>query len=100
MHSRGRKGTDVIQLFDDTEKNRIAAFLAINEDSWTMDGCMRLMTQFESSRKRHKDTSTKRIKAAEETKDEKLLLELLREKQIQAREKREYNLKASGGDNL
>lgn len=88
------------QLFDDEEKNRIAAFLAINEEEWTREGCIRLMTQFEYSRKRHKDTSTKKIKAAEETKDEKLLLELLREKQVQVLKKREYNLKASGGKTL
>jgi len=58
------------------------------------------MAQFEYSRKRHKDTSTKKIKAAEETKDEKLLLELLREKQIQALKKKKYNLKSSGGEIL
>jgi len=94
------KAQGVIQVFDNEEKDRIAAFLAINEEVWTREGCIRLMTQFESSRKRHADTSTKRIKAAEETKDEKLLLELLREKQIQAQEKKKYNLKASGGETL
>jgi DNA primase len=98
--SREMKVPGVMQVFDDEEKNRIAAFLAINEEAWTREGCVRLMTQFENSRKRHKDTSTKKIKAAEDTKDEKLLLELLREKQIQALKKKEYNLKASGGETL
>jgi len=94
------KAQDVMQVFDDEEKNRMAAFLAINEEAWTREGCIRLITQFEYSRKRQKDTSTKKIKAAEETKDEKLLLELLKEKQIQALKKKDYNLKASGGETL
>jgi len=98
--SQEMKAPGVMQIFDDEEKNRIAAFLAINEEAWTREDCIRLMTQFEYSRKRHKDTSTKKIKAAEETKDEKLLLKLLREKQIQALKKKKYNLKASGGEKL
>ncbi|MBU2620783.1 MAG: DNA primase [Proteobacteria bacterium] len=98
--SREIKAPGVMQVFDDDEKNRIAAFLAINQEAWTREDCIRLMTQFEYSRKRHKDTSTKKIKAAEETKNEKLLFELLREKQIQAQKKRKYNLKASGGETL
>ncbi|MFO7665727.1 MAG: DNA primase [Desulfobacterales bacterium] len=89
---------DMVPVFDDDEKNRIAAFLAINEDVWDHDGCMKLVAQFEDCRKRQKDTSTDKIKAAEEIKDDKLLLELLREKQIQARKKRSNNLNASGGE--
>lgn len=95
-----QKAPDIIQDFGDDEKNRIAAFLAITEEAWSREGCLRLMAQFEYSRKRHKDISTKKIKAAEETKDEKLLLELLREKQIQARKNKGNNLKASGGEIL
>ncbi|MDQ1331019.1 MAG: primase [Thermodesulfobacteriota bacterium] len=97
---RGIKTPGVMQAFDDEEQNRIAAFLAINDDAWTREGCIRLMAQFEYSRKRQKDTSTKKIKAAEEIKDEKLLLELLKEKQIQALKKKKNNLKASGGEKL
>jgi len=93
-----RNTPDMIHVFDDDEKNRIAAFLAINEDAWDHDGCMKLVAQFENCRERQKDTSTNKIKAAEEIKDDKLLLELLREKQIQARKKRSNNLNASGGE--
>ncbi|MBU1570533.1 MAG: DNA primase [Proteobacteria bacterium] len=89
---------DMIPVFDDDEKNRIAAFLAISEDAWDRDGCMKLMAQFEDCRERQKDTSINKIKAAEEIKDNKLLLELLREKQIQARKKRSNNLIALGGE--
>jgi DNA primase len=93
-----RHAPDMIHVFDDDEKNRIAAFLAINEDAWDHDGCMKLVAQFEDCRERQKDTSTNKIKAAEEIKDDKLLLELLREKQIQARKKRSNNLNAAGGE--
>lgn len=98
QESGARHAPDMIPVFDDDEKNRIAAFLAINEEAWDHDGCMKLVAQFEDCRERQKDTSTNRIKAAEEIKDGKLLLELLREKQIQARKKRSNNLNASGGE--
>jgi hypothetical protein len=88
----------MIPVFDDEEKNRLAAFLAISEDAWDLDGCMKLLAQFEDCRERQKDTSINKIKAAEEIKDNKLLLELLREKQIQARNKRSNNLIALGGE--
>jgi len=93
-----RKPNDMVFFFDDAEKNRIAASLAICEDLWDRDGCMKLVAQFEDCRERQKDTSINRIKAAEEINDNKLLLELLREKQIQARKKRSDNLNASGGE--
>lgn len=96
--SNRRRSSDKIPVFDDDEKNRIAAYLAIRDDEWDYDGCMKLVSQFENCRERQKDTITDKIKAAEETKDDKLLLELLREKQIQARKKRSNNLNASGGE--
>jgi len=89
---------DVMPVFDDDEKNRLAAFLAIREDVWNYDGCIKLLEQFENCRKRQDDTIINKIKAAEEMKDNKLLSELLREKQIQARKKRSNNLNASGGE--
>ncbi len=99
QQSLGRRhAPDMMPVFDDDEKNRIAAFLAIREDVWDHDGCMKLVAQFEDCRERQKDTIINRIKAAEEIKDNKLLLELLREKQIQARKKRSNNLNAPGGE--
>jgi DNA primase len=93
-----RKPNDIVPFFEDAEKNRIAASLSIREDVWNHDGCIKLLAQFEYCQERRKDTSISRIKAAEEIKDNKLLLELLREKQIQARKKRANNLNASGGE--
>ena len=93
-----RPAPDMLPVFDDDEKNRIAAFLAIREGVWNLDGCMKLVEQFENCRERQDDTIINKIKAAEEMKDNKLLLELLREKQIQARKKRANNLNASGGE--
>ena len=93
-----RPAPDMLPVFDDDEKNRIAAFLAIREGVWNRDGCTKLVEQFENCRERQDDTIINKIKVAEEMKDNKLLLELLREKQIQARKKRANNLNASGGE--
>jgi DNA primase len=79
-----------IPVFDDDEKNSIAACLSIRsslsikDEVWDRKGCLSLIKQFEFIQKRNKDTSIKRIKEAEETKNGKLLSELLREKQNQA----------------
>jgi DNA primase len=94
-HRFGRHHTpEMMPVFDDDEKNRIAAFLAIKEEVWSRDGCFKLLEQFEGCRERRNDSIVNKIKAAEEIKDNKLLLELLREKQIQARKKRSNNLNA------
>lgn len=93
----GRHAPDMMPVFDDDEKNRIAAFLAIREEAWSRDGCIKMLEQFEGCRERRNDSIINKIKAAEDIKDNKLLLELLREKQIQARKKRSNNLNASGG---
>lgn len=97
---------NAMPVFDDNEKNSIAAFLSIRtylsirDEVWGRKGCLDLIKQFEYIYKRNKDTSIKKIKEAEETKDGKLLLELLREKQIQAKNKRTNSLKALGGETL
>lgn len=89
-----------IPVFDNNEKNSIAAFLSITDEVWDRKSCLSLIRQFEYVCKRKKDTSIKRIKEAEETKDEKLLLELLREKQFQAKDKRTNRMKALGGETI
>ncbi len=92
---------NIMPLFDgDDVKNSIVAFLSIKDEAWDRKSCLRLITQFEFIYKRNKDTSTNKIKEAEETKDDKLLLELLREKQIQAANKKTSRLKALGGKTL
>lgn len=80
----GSRVSEILTMIDDKEKRSIAAFLAIGEDFWNREGCLKLMEQFESSRNRYKDTLLQKIRAAEECNDQKLLLKLLREKQIRA----------------
>ncbi|WP_435547758.1 DNA primase [Desulfobacterium sp. N47] len=91
---------DAIPVFDNNEKNSIVAFLSIKDEVWDNKSCLELIKQFEYIYKRNKDTSIKKIKQAEETNDEKLLLELLRAKQIQAKNKRNSSLKALGGKTI
>ena len=84
----GGQTSEIIDLIDDKDKRNIAASLAIGEDLWDRKGCLKLITQFENSRSRNKNTLLKKIKAAEEDNDHEMLLKLLKEKQIQARKKK------------
>ncbi len=77
--------SEIMALMDDKEKRRIVASLAIGDDYWDREGCLRLIAQFESSISRRENTLLKKIKAAEDCNDHELLFELLRKKQIQAR---------------
>lgn len=89
-HSDGSVGVpELIGLMDDKEKRDIATSLAMKEDVWTREGCLKLIAQFESIGNRRKNTFwVQKIGAAEETDDyEKVVLagkEFQREKQIQA----------------
>ncbi len=86
--SSGGKAPELMVLIDDKDKRSMIASLAIGDDVWEREGCLKLIAQFEFSRNRHedsdKDTLLGRIKKAEERNDNGLLLELLKEKQIQA----------------
>jgi len=77
--------SDIINRIDDREKKSIVASLSIGEDQWSREGCLKLLSQFESIRNRQEKTLLQKIKAAEESNDDELLLELLKEKQIQVR---------------
>ncbi len=77
--------SDIINSIDDREKRSIVASLSIGEDKWGREGCLKLLSQFESIRNRQKKTLLQKIKAAEESNDHELLLELLKKKQIQVR---------------
>ena len=75
--------SDIINSIDDMEKRSIVASLSIGEDQWDSEGCLKLLSQFESIRNRKEKTLLLKIKAAEECNDHELLLELLKKKQIQ-----------------
>ena len=82
-----RKGptADMLTETNDKDKRRIIASLAIGEDVWDYEGCLRLLSQYEASKYRRDNSLLKRIKAAEENEDQELLKQLLLEKQKQAR---------------
>jgi len=81
--------SDIMNFFTDNRLKNIAASLAIEKkDSWTREACMTLIAQFESGIIRDENKLLqKEIKAADEGDNDKLLLELLRKKQIRARER-------------
>jgi DNA primase len=82
-------GEDIAGLITRWENPEIRAEIArlsLIEEHWDRSGCMRLINQFETSvRRRDKQLLLKRIEAAEKNGDESLLVELLQEKQHQAR---------------
>ncbi len=78
---------DLMQRMENDEQRRMAASLAMDEQSWNREGCLNLIYQFEISVQREKDTLLQRIKAAEAENNQDLLIELLRERQTQARER-------------
>lgn len=76
----------LMEKLTDAERE-ITATLSLGGDVWDRDGCMRLLTQFDTGRKRQQDDLLQRIEAASRGKDPALLLELLREKQHRARKR-------------
>ncbi|MEA1900776.1 MAG: hypothetical protein U9N47_08440, partial [Thermodesulfobacteriota bacterium] len=82
--------SDIINSIDDREKRSIVASLSvaplsIGEDKWGREGCLKLLSHFELIRNRQEKTLLQKIKAAGESNDHELLLELLKKKQIQVR---------------
>jgi DNA primase len=78
--------SEIMNLIDDKEKRSIIAALALEEESWQFEGCIKLITQFIEIRRssRNKSFIEKQIKEAEKKNDHKLLLRLLSEKQNMA----------------
>ena len=72
-------------------EREITANLAIGGDVWDREGCLRLLAQFETGRKKEKDNLLQRIAAANRNNDQALLLELLKEKQHRARKRQTIN---------
>jgi len=81
-----KQTADIITLIDDRKGARaIAAQLAMSEDVWDHEGCLRLIKQFENSRARRKHTLIEKIRAAEKEQNYELLTRLLKEKQPRAK---------------
>lgn len=75
----------LVSRWDDPQKKAVVARLSLTDEHWDRDGCMSLISQFESSIRRRDKALLKRIEAAEKSGDVNLLATLLREKQQQAR---------------
>lgn len=78
--------SEIINLIDDKEKRSIVAALALEDESWQFEGCIKLITQFIEIRRnsRNKSFIEKQIREAEKKNDQELLLKLLTEKQSMA----------------
>ncbi len=61
-------------------ERELVASLAIGDVPWLYDNCVNLIEQFVESKKRHEDSLSDRIKAAEENGDQVLLLQLIQQK--------------------
>ena len=86
-HAGGQGGdvADLVSRWEAPEIKAMAARLSLGGEHWDRSGCMNLIQQYEASVHRRDQSLQKRIEAAEKNGDEKLLAELLREKQQQAR---------------
>ncbi|MEA3427886.1 MAG: DNA primase [Thermodesulfobacteriota bacterium] len=83
----GEMASELMTAIDDKDKRGIIASLAIGDDLWDRDGCLKLIAQFESSRYRNERKLLREIKDAEERNDYELALRLLKKKQIQIKNK-------------
>lgn len=79
------RGPAVMAPADESKTRRTIAELTIDDVHWDMAGCHKLLAQFELSWRRRENSLLKKIKAAEKSNDQVLLLQLLREKQNQVR---------------
>lgn len=74
--------SELLSIIDSPEQKQLITALAMIEESWDQDGCLKLIYQFVKSRKRLRDNRIiEQIKAAERENDQEALDRLLREKQ-------------------
>jgi DNA primase len=91
--------SDLISVIDNSQERQLVASLAVEEEIWDIEGCLKLINkQFMPSRKRKPSDLWMKIKAAEAKNDQeqlKLLMQRLKDqKQIQNK------LKSAGGEAL
>jgi len=86
-----KSGSDLVSAVLDRIDEGLKSFIAelgVCEHPWTVEGCMGLINQFLSKRRRGEGDLLERIKAAEVSNDQILLLKLLKEKQDLVRQNR------------
>ena len=79
----GEPASELMAIIDDKDKRNIIASLAMKDELWDRDECLKRIAQFESSRYRHERKLLQEIKDAEERNDHELAIRLLKKKQIQ-----------------
>jgi len=78
---------DILSSINDPDIRNTLISLVIEDVEWDKNGCHKLLSQFENSCKRRDNTLLKEISVAEKNNDHVLLLQLLKQKQMQARGK-------------
>lgn len=75
--------SELVNFFEEPDKKRLIAALALSNESWDKKGCLKLIGQFvETIQRRQKSKlMDDKIRAAELKKDQQLLYRLLNEKQ-------------------
>ena len=75
--------SELVNFFEEPDKKRLVAALAISDESWDKKGCLKLIGQFvETIQRKHKSRlMDDKIRAAELNRDQQLLNRLLNEKQ-------------------
>jgi DNA primase len=100
-HGQGSSASELAGVADNEVQRCLISSLAVEEDIWTFDGCIKLLDQFVENCTRIKDDLTLRIKTAEKNGDQDQLLQLLREKQIRAAEKlKNKRIEPAGGKTI
>ena len=74
--------TELLSGIDNPEQEQLISALAMIEESWEKDGCMKLIAQFVKNGQRRRDHQIlEQIKAAEQKNDQETLAKLLKHKQ-------------------
>lgn len=75
---------DLMSEMDNDAHRRLISSLAVEEEAWALEGCLKLLDQFVENCGRARDDLTTKIKTAEKQGDQEQLFQLLREKQRRA----------------
>jgi len=82
-NKNAQTASDLISIIESDPLKKIIADLAMGEEgSWVKEGCLQLINQFLTIKKRAKASLSQRIKMAEALNDDSLLESLLKEKNL------------------
>jgi len=83
----GELASELMTIIDDKDKKSIIASLAMGDELWDRNKCLKRIAQFESSRYRHERKLLQEIKDAEDRNDDELVFRLLKKKRTQVKNK-------------